>query len=528
MPGSRRLGWTRLSALSVVAVLVSACQADIQTPPPLPTSLQFQPTATSTLPAVDTPAPQDIPIIPVEQAESAAPQPQVTLPPALVLPDASGATIACPANTGRWPLVSSLSFGDAFGAVSRMEVVQDWIYLLIDGGLYRVDHRDVDAAPVDLASLALEPVLMPGEAVDGLPVQELSDLSVGGDGVTLHLLDKAGHVFSLEGVTLDGRIAYRALPSFSANDVFDPQMMALTIDPLGRVLLLDSARALLWTPQPPDEDDGRVSISLEQIGGSQALLDGVDLTAIGGTVYTLQQNGSIRTVINTVGSSPWRAANDLELGLSLRTSTHLGPEMLVLVDGLRREVLTIVPAADSPNAGQVITRHRFAFADLGLLRDAVFAHGRLYAVADTDLLIFPGPAESQGDSCQAAQAAGFAPPELYGRDILTLTENWVFPISDASLPEWPRLYPGARRLYRSGVHRGLDIYRVNAPVGFSIGYPIAALAPGEVTSSTLLYNPMTEDEWDERTENAELAGQTSAESYQRFSGRRVVINHGAG
>ena len=93
------------------------------------------------------------------------------IPPALALPDASGATIICDANALRISL-SGVS-GDRLRVASRIDHMDDWLYLIIDGGLYRASQTNLNEG-----NLGLEPLLLPGWQVAGRPMQELTDLSI--------------------------------------------------------------------------------------------------------------------------------------------------------------------------------------------------------------------------------------------------------------------------------------------------------------------------------------------------------------
>jgi hypothetical protein len=86
---------------------------------------------------------------------------------------------------------------------------------------------------------------------------------------------------------------------------------------------------------------------------------------------------------------------------------------------------------------------------------------------------------------------------LYGYEALRMTERMLYPIVGGTLPPWPRVYPGAARLYRMGVHRGVDVYAYNAPLGFRTGWPVIALAYGSVERASVVYDEMTEEEFDE-------------------------------
>jgi murein DD-endopeptidase MepM/ murein hydrolase activator NlpD len=196
--------------------------------------------------------------------------------------------------------------------------------------------------------------------------------------------------------------------------------------------------------------------------------------------------------------------------------------MLVLVDGLRREITGM-----DPDTGQVLLRHVFTFPDMGLLRDAVFTNGRLYASADDALYVYPGPAGDTGSEACANVRAPSA-PLLYGVDVLALTRGFQFPILGGTFPPWTRVYPGASRIYRLGIHHGVDIYRFNGPPGFGQGTPVLAMGDGQVLKASIGYQEMTDEEFLAMLDEAERVGQTPPEILDRLEGKRVIVDHGSG
>ncbi len=461
------------------------------------------PTAASThLGGVLTPTPTLIPT----PSLPGAPPPRVTEAPALALPDETGTTVACSANTLR----ISLAEGGRVSAVSRIAASGEWLYLLVDGGLYRTRLLDADAG-----SPALEPLLIPGQQVANRPAQELLDLAVDEQSFMVYVLDKIGHVFRYDPFSKQFAVTYRAAPSDDVPDDLPYDLTALAVDSLGRVVLLDSAHGALVTPEGIS--------TLEFVSESRGLTASTDLTFAGDRFYTMQQNGAIRTGRGKTGSDDWRDANGTRLGLSLLTSRHLGVEVLYVVDGVRRQVDGLLPS------GQTISRHVFAFAEMGLLRDVAFAGGRMYAVADTHLYVFPGPSTGQEVACPPPPSPeGMPRPWLYGYDPVSLSGRMLYPIVGGSLPPWPRVYPGAARIYRMGVHRGLDIYAYNAPRGYTTGWPVAAMMDGAVTRATVVYDDMSEEEFDAMLAEAEASGMTPASILDRLEGKQVILDHGNG
>lgn len=493
---------SRWIAAILAGVILAACGSGGGGSPgglqrfPTAIATSISPIATPTAAAEPTPTPEDVAT------------PIATVPPALALPDGTGTSVACPANTLR----ISLAEGGRVSVVSRIAASGDSLYLLVDGGMYRTPVADAEAGvPV------LEPILTPEQEVASRPIHELVDLAVDEESGVIYALDKIGHVFRYEPEARQAALAYRAGPTDDEPDDLPYDFIALTLDAAGRVILLDSAHGALWTPTGLAE--------LEIVNEARGLTASADLTSAGERFYTLQQNGTIRTSQTKTGSDDWRDAEGTRLGVTLFTSRHLGVEVLYLVDGLRRQVDGIMPVS-----GQPVTRHVFAFPQMGMLQDVVFAGGRMFAVADTDLYVYPGPAtDSGGGACPPPpDPDALARPTLYGYDVLALTDRLIYPIVGGSLPPWTRVYPGASRIYRMGVHHGVDIYAYNAPRGFRTGYPVMAMGDGQVMRATIIYDEFTEEEFDQMLADSDAAGMTPPEILDRLEGKQVIIDHGNG
>lgn len=426
--------------------------------------------------------------------------------PDLTFADTDGDSAACPVNTRQIGLVTRA--GEPFGAVSRVVSTDGLLYIVADGGLYRTSLGEIEAAG---RTLTPESMIPPRTPVAGWVVQELTDAAYDATTGRVYVLDKVGHVFYYDPAGDRTSVAYRAQPDQDTYGGLEPELVAMDVDAAGRVILLDTAQGRLWTPAG--------FTALEVVGESQALTSGVDVAAVDDRFYVLRYDGTISVVRASTGSTIFQGTSGRQLALSLARAEHLNSaEALVAVDALRREVVVM-----SLPRGDGLTRHTFAFPAVGLLRDAAFAGGNLVAVADNDLYVY----DSTGRDCDTL-AGGFDRPTLYGVDVLTALGDATNPIEGMSLPPWPRVYPGANRLYRLGIHRGVDIYRWSAPEGFGIGTEIRALSSGTVTVATVDYEPVSSDEWFDLVTAASTAGTTSEQILERMQGRHVWIDHGDG
>ncbi|MGF1505777.1 MAG: M23 family metallopeptidase [Anaerolineae bacterium] len=423
-----------------------------------------------------------------------------TLPPLLTLPDAEGVSLVCESNALRVTLASDSA------PVSRIEASEDRLYLLIEGGVYTL--------PVAEAAEGMpDPLLVPGDPVGSRAVQELQDLALDSERDRLYALDKSGSIYRLP---LEGGPAELVYDSRDIGLVVGPQLLAIDVDEAGRSAALDSANGYIWVPRDPRD--------LRGIATSTGLTSGIDVAHLDGRFYVMRQDAAILEVDGEEGADAWQDATGRRLALSLKVSRHLGPPLFLTVDGVKREVVGIQPEGAVP-----VTRHVFAFPQMGLLRDAAFAGGRLYAVADSDLYIYPRTSEvGETEAAGCPYPETFADPTLYGIDVVRRTSGFTFPIEDGTLPVWPRIYPGAARLYRVGVHRGLDIYQWNAPQGFRAGWPIVAIEGGRVSTATVPYDDLTSVEFYEMLDAAREIGTTPEDTLDRLYGKQVIIEHTGG
>nr|MBN1228659.1 hypothetical protein [Anaerolineae bacterium] len=339
----------------------------------------------------------------------------VTQPPAVVLPDSSGLTIACESNTLLVPVIADTTNSAAAPAVS-IAAAGGRVYVVANAGLYAAEQAVVDAGVA-----AFEPVLLPGVRIGDRVVQELVDMAPDIKGEQLYLLDKAGSLYSLDLSSSQTSLVYRAAPDDQA-EVY-PQMVAVTVDHENRPVLLDTAHGALWTLYNPG--------LLEFIYQDEGLMTAVDLAASGGRYHALLRDGS--TEVIREGRWPlFREAEEAPgLALSIGASDHLGVDAVFTVDAFHREI-----ALFDQVTGEPISRYVFGFSTPGLLRAAVFSNGRLYALFEGEVVVFPGPEREDAAACAPPSPASIPRPWLYGLDIIAMLRGWRFPIEGGTLPIW--------------------------------------------------------------------------------------------
>ena len=101
--------------------------------------------------------------------------------------------------------------------------------------------------------------------------------------------------------------------------------------------------------------------------------------------------------------------------------------------------------------------------------------------------------------------------------------GFVFPIAGGCLPAGDQLMPNAARVYRQGVHEGVDFYEVDNCTPVTQGTPVVAAKDGQVIRADLAYQDVTEEELARNAVNP-----SSEEALDSFRGRQVWIDHGDG
>lgn len=114
----------------------------------------------------------------------------------------------------------------------------------------------------------------------------------------------------------------------------------------------------------------------------------------------------------------------------------------------------------------------------------------------------------------AGRRAQTGAPDLHG---------FSFPIAGGCLPKGAQLMPNAPRTYRKGTHEGIDFYHSDNCTRITRGTPVVASKAGRVVRVDTVYVDVTKKDVD-----AYLADPKTEASMDKFRGRQVWIDHGAG
>jgi murein DD-endopeptidase MepM/ murein hydrolase activator NlpD len=108
-------------------------------------------------------------------------------------------------------------------------------------------------------------------------------------------------------------------------------------------------------------------------------------------------------------------------------------------------------------------------------------------------------------------------------------DGLVLPIEGARLPRHPGVWPGARRLYRFGVHKGVDFFADPAcGVKIAMGTPVRAADGGKVIRADVNFRDMDAASFSRVMRQCRLEHATSQAHEDLFRGCQVWLDHGNG
>ncbi len=378
---------------------------------------------------------------------------------------------------------------------SRATILDDVLYLLAGGQLYRLPLADIQSQ-----SRLLQPTLIwPADGVVGrISLQELMDIAVDEGGRELVLLNKVGDLFGYSPATNAWTV--RMVASSVPGYWIDPQYLAIT--QIGHTTYaLDVDNASVWKLTP-----GMTYPTLQLEGGYIARA--VDLAAMGGRLYLAYGNGTL-----TDGSGSAFAAELAPMAWPADLVSAQGG--LLAVDGDGRRVVL----ASAEGALDVSLR----IPGMRRLRTAAAADGIVYAVAGN--MLYRAATLQASDACPAVP---FDNRWMFNNvDLDAGVPALTLPFDGGVLPSRPRSYPGARRMYRYGIHQGVDFYAGDAP-GLAYGSPVAAIAPGTVIRIDHGFAEITPEAYGPMMAEIEALHSTPEQYLDKLRGQQVWIEHAPG
>lgn len=427
------------------------------------------------------------------------PDQPATAQPGPVSPPIAGTLYACPASAAERPLTLSA----------------DPIQLALSSGqAFFVADGDVYAAPLtELAGtgpLAPKNVMPPGRKVGPYTINELVYAAAVPDSGDLILLDKSDDIYRR---TANGEWRMEIPAEPIPGQYPDPQYLAVQSFG-GNIYTLDADLSHVWKFAP-----GATQPASYYVGGDVA--DGVDMViptsgAGNGAVFVLTREGQAWKFMGGQRDAGFALPSGLRITWPAQMFTAGG--RIAAVDGDQRRVIGLDAAS-----GQAAWQVTFRFPNMRRLRSAAVEGDTLYALAGRTLY-----------AARLSASNGDCPPVSYddtlyfdGVDVRTVTRGFKLPFPGAALPTRPRSFPGARRLYRYGVHYGVDLYSTDV-AGLRVGSPVLAMADGAVVRADASYVEMTRQEYDAVEKRCKEEHQTPPDLFDKLLGRQVHLLHSPG
>lgn len=402
----------------------------------------------------------------------------------------------CPENTRVYPLALPQE-------AIHLAAVGDRLYAIADGALYRIPLLGLTTTG-PLTPTALLPV---ERRIDGYWVQELVYATVDVGNGDLLLLDKGNDIYRY---TAGGRwrMEYPAAPV--PGQFPDPQFIAIQSGPEG-VYALDSDLSRIWLL------NRRGSAPRLHLSHSP-LLTGVDFSAENGDFTVLTREGYLLRYHNASYTGRFNPFSQAKPAAWPGYLLSLGDGQTGIVESAQRALLAV-----DVDSSKTLWRAEFRIPGMQRLRSAAVISGVLYAVAGPNLYVADLPPSSGGCVPVAYDDAFY----IAGKRLVDLLPDVALPFPNAELPWRPRSYPGARRLYRYGVHNGLDLYGLDV-VGLGIGSPVRSVGDGVISRADRAYMEMSPAQYEAAVARTAYEHRTPPEMEDLFLGRQVRVEHSPG
>jgi murein DD-endopeptidase MepM/ murein hydrolase activator NlpD len=261
------------------------------------------------------------------------------------------------------------------------------------------------------------------------------------------------------------------------------------------------------------------------VGTALDLTRGIGL-GVDGDVYVLLRSGITGPagLARYTGSPPYHdgafaAALPIETPVYLWVDpTAKEPIYVVDRDGARIRAL-------QPGTGEVL--YTYTLADGGQPVRAVWAaDGKLYLSATGAVIVYPGSGQVHDIAGGQGPPADSRPDNPQRLALLSPLSN---PIPGTRfLPERDSLLPGATRIYRFGIHHGLDFYGGTMGIDIPFGSPVRGAGDGVVIRADHGFREMTPAEADAALRRCRELRYTPPDILDRLRGRQVWLDHGGG
>lgn len=349
---------------------------------------------------------------------------------------------------------------------------------------------------------------LPGLKVGGVPLQEFLSFTYFPARKSIIVLDKSGSLFEFfcgNGLWAVFRANQRILGSP------DPHYLALAAAG-DHICLLDPERNQIWRypARTVAQRYFKDVLPWRIRSGDPNVSDAIDFV-IDGATYVLRRDGRITRYPSDAhgGNGNPQSVNWRHLSGLRPSRLGAGGDLLYVIERENNRVFAI----DRRN-GQW---KQFLFGPTSDLRGMlVDADG--FWIIDGNRFVFRSLAQAEGNK-----------ESVFPRRLDPRFSGIAIPIQGAHLPHHPGVYPGARRLYRHGVHQGLDFFHdPGAGTRVAMDTPAIAAETGKVIRADVHYKDMTAAEYSRIMHNCNRDQFCSEADEDQFRGCQVWLDHGNG
>ncbi|MBI4534347.1 MAG: M23 family metallopeptidase [Candidatus Melainabacteria bacterium] len=388
-----------------------------------------------------------------------------------------------------------------------MVAIGDDIFFLDPKSIWRVaGGKTMLSYPQPLRATAVVPLDMKHAKV---PVHELANFVSCPNQGKLVILDKSGDLFELSVANCSWAVL-RA--NYSATSSPDPEFIDLACAEDG-ICVLDPERNQIWKFVHSHVSSQRYFpevLPWRIKPGDINVADGVSIASDGDT-YVLKRNGNIGKYNYAPGLSKQERFSWARLAHMRPSRIVTGPAMpLYVVERENNRVVAIDKATGRS--------WQFVFSANSDLRGLLPA-AKGFWIINKGRVVYKSLNEGQTSSVGA----------LYPRRIDGRLDGMILPIKGVCLPRHPGVWPGARRLYRFGVHKGMDFFADPAcHTSVVMDTPVCASDAGKVIRADVNFADMDSQTFARVMTECRKAHDTSPQNEDLFRGRQVWVDHGNG
>lgn len=354
----------------------------------------------------------------------------------------------------------------------------------------------------------------PPKSFGNLKIQEFNNFVSFPARQSVIVLDKSGDLYEYSPSANKWQLFRSNLPFLQGQP--DPEFIDLSVG--GKtVTLLDPERNQIWMAAG---GAAHMSGYLKDLlpwrikPGDTYVGDGLSMAGDDSAVYVLKKYGTITKFSTTPG-----APGSHQLPLKYRRLPGMRPSRIItapdvnsplyVVERENNRVLTI-----DKSSGRVA---QFLFAKNSDLRG-------LLPTEDGFWVLNAGRLQQRKSAQPDSMKIAF---QRHGTD--DRLDGMVIPIKGVALPRHVGVFPGARRLYRFGIHEGMDFFLdPGSKTKVTMNTPVRAADGGKVLRADANFKDMTYPQFNKVMNDCYREHRTSDHNEDLFRGCQVWISHGNG